>query len=262
MKLKPDSLASAHAQMAHIKTESNAGFFTNYCWQEMVGPQILTAATARTILLANDEHDFFRLFFFSNDLADLEQTLREADFPGDIVTGYLTKAVDENVIAVFPRSGFYPIATYRRMATYRLPRQQANRALEYAVGSDVDQLHDHLFQAFNKYTDHLPSKDRLLHYVANQQVIVKRQADQILGAVCFQLRGPWVNYNYLYNFSSNSLDFLRLQNNFYGVMHQRGIRAGFLWVNQTNTRLAALHQTMGWHFDGLNDHFYFRPRAH
>ena len=65
----------------------------------MAGPQILTAATARSILLANDEHDFFRLYFFTTDLADFEQILRDAYFPGNVVAGYLTRAADENIAA-------------------------------------------------------------------------------------------------------------------------------------------------------------------
>jgi hypothetical protein len=258
MKLKPDTLASIHEQMALVKAQSTGGFFTNYFRQEMVGPQILTAASARSLLLANDEHDFFRLYFFTSDLADLEQILRDAEFPGDVVAGYLTKAADGNIGAAFQQSGFNPIATYRRMITYRLPPQRPNPALEYAIAADVDQLYEDLFQTFNKFTDHLPTKDRLHGYVVNRWVIVNRQADRILGAVCFQLQGPRVNYNYLYNLSHNGLDFLRLQNNFYGVMHQRGIRAGFLWINQTDTRLAALHESMGWRFDGLQDYFYLR----
>jgi len=258
MKLKPGTLASAHEQMALVKAQSTGGFSTNYFRQEMVGPQIFTAATARSVLLANDEHDFFRLYFFTNDLADLEQTLRDVNFSGDVVAGYLTKAADENIAAAFQQSGFNPIATYRRMVTYRLPPRQPNPALEYAIAADVDQIHEGLFQTFNKYTDHLPTKNRLLDYVVKQQVIVNRQAGRIVGAVCFQLQGPLVNYNYLYNLSLDGLDFLRLQNNFYGVMHQRGIRAGFLWVNQTATRLAALHYSMGWRFDGLQDYFYLR----
>jgi hypothetical protein len=259
MKFKADTLASAHEQMARIKAQSTSGFFTNYFRQEMVGPQILTAATAkRSVLLANDEHDFFRLYFFTNDLADLEQMLREADYPADVVAGYLTKAADENVASTFQRSGFNPIATYNRMLSYRLPTQRPNPALEYAVPADVDQIHEGLFRTFNKYTDHLPTKNRLLGYVVNHQVIVNRQAGRVLGAVCFQLQGPRVNYNYLYNLSADALDFLRLQNNFYGVMYQRGIRTGFLWINQTETRLAALHQSMGWRFDGLHDYFYLR----
>jgi hypothetical protein len=258
MRFKPDTLARLHEQMALVKAQSTGGFFTNYFRQEMVGPQVLTAATARTVLLANDEHDFFRLYFFTSDLADLEQILRGVDFPGDVVASYLTKAADENIAAAFQQSGFNPIATYRRMITYRLPQQRRNPALEYAIAADVDQLHQDLFQIFNKYTDHLPTKNRLHGYVVNQWVIVNRQVGRILGAVCFQLEGPRVNYNYIYNLSGNSLDFLRLQNNFYGVMNQRGIRAGFLWIDQTNSRLIALYESTGWRLDGLKDYFYLR----
>jgi hypothetical protein len=262
MKFKLDTLANAHEQMALIKAQSAGSFFTNYFREEMVGPQILTAATARSVLLANDEHDFFRLYFFTSDLADLGQTLRNVDLPGDVVAGYLTKAADkvadENIAAAFQQSGFNPIATYRRMLTYRLAPQQPNPALEYAVTADVDQLYEGLFRTFNKYTEHLPTKNRLHGYVENQWVIVNRQAGRILGAVCFQLQGQRVYYNYLYNLSRNALDFLRLQNNFYGVMHERGIRAGYLWINQINTRLAALHKSMGWRFDGLKAYFYLR----
>jgi hypothetical protein len=260
MKLKEDTLARVHERMALVKAQSTGGFFTNYFRQELVGPRILSVATPRTVLLVNDEHDFFRLYFFTSDLAELQRILREAEFPGEIVAGYLTKAADEMVAAAFQHSGFSPIATYRRMITYRLPSQRPNPALEYAIAADVDQIYGSLFQTFNKYTDHLPTKGRLHRYVENQWVIVNRQDGRIRGAVCFQLEGPRVNYNYLYNLSRNAVDFLRLQNNFYGVMHQRGIHAGFLWINQTETRLAALHGSVGWRFDGLKDYFYLRSR--
>jgi hypothetical protein len=259
MNFKQESLPRVHEQMAAVKAQSNSGFFTNYFRQELVGSQILTVATGRSVLFVNDEHDFFRLYFFTSDLGELEQILRDAEYPGNVVVGYVTKAADENVAAALHHSGFNPIATYRRMTSYRLPLQGPNSDLEYAMAGDIDQIHDSLFQAFNKYTDHLPTKDRLLRYIKNQWVIVNRQDDWIRGAVCFQLEGPRVNYNYIYNLSRDALDFMRLQNNFYGVMHQRGIHAGFLWVNQTESRLAALHESMGWRFDGLNDYFYLRP---
>ena len=50
MKLKPETLAECHEQMAESKPSPPA-FFTNYFGQEMVGQQILVAATARSILL-------------------------------------------------------------------------------------------------------------------------------------------------------------------------------------------------------------------
>ncbi len=258
MNFKPESLPTVHEQMAAVKAQSKSGFFTNYFRQELVGPRILSAATGRSVVFVNDEHDFFRLYFFTSDLGELQQILGGAEFPGNVVVGYITKAADENVAAALQHSGFSPIATYRRMISYQLPQQGPNPGLEYATPGDIDQIHDGLFQAFNKYTDHLPTKVRLLRYIENQWVIVNRHDDRVCGAVCFQLEGPRVNYNYIYNLGRNPMDFFRLQNNFYGVMHQRGIQAGFLWVNQTQSRLAALYESMGWHFDGLNDYFYLR----
>ena len=190
MNFKPESLPRVHEQMEVVKAQSKSGFFTNYFRQELVGPHILTAATGRSVLFINDEHDFFRLFFLTSDLADLKQMLSDVDFPGDVVAGYLTRAADENIAAAFQQAGFNPIATYRRMITHRLPPQRPNSALEYATASDLNQLYEDLFQTFNRYTDHLPTKDRLLRYIENQWVIVNRQNGQIGGAVCFQLEGP------------------------------------------------------------------------
>jgi hypothetical protein len=258
MTLEPETLPKVHEHMAAVKAQAKNGFFTNYFRQELVGPHILTAATGRSVLFVNDEHDFFRLYFFSSDLDELERMLRDAEFCASVVVGYITKAADENVAGALQHSGFSPIATYRRMISYDLPAERPNSGLEYAVASDLDQIHDGLFQAFNKYTDHLPTKARLLRYIENQWVIVNRQDGQVCGAVCFQLEGPRVNYNYIYNLSRNPICFLQLQNNFYGVMHQRDIHAGFLWINRTESRLASLHESMGWRFDGLNDYFYLR----
>jgi hypothetical protein len=104
--------------MALVKAQSAGGFSTNYFRQEMVGPQILTAGTARSVLLLNNEHDFFRLYFFTSDLADLEQILREVDFPGDVVAGYLTKpaseAADEKIAATFHHSGFSSLKEFAK----------------------------------------------------------------------------------------------------------------------------------------------------
>ena len=258
MKPTPESLSRVHEQMARVKAESAGGFYTNYSRQELSGTQILSAATARTVLLLNNEHDFFRLYFFTTDAADLHQTLGSLECPGPTVTGYLTRSVDQRVAAAFKRSGFEPIATYRRMINYQLPVHQLNPALQYARAADLDQLHQGLFERFNKYTDHLPTKDRLHRYIENQWVIVNRDADEIRGAVCFQLEGPRVNYNYVYSLTGNGIDFLNLQNGFYRLMRQHGIQAGFLWVNETEQGLSRLHNSMGWQFDGLKDYFYLK----
>src|SRR5207249_103027 len=104
-----------------------------------------TAATARSVLLANDEHDFFRLYFFTSDLADLEQILCDVDFPGDVVAGYLTKTADENIAPTFQQSGFNPLPTYRPRITYRYPpqphRPRFSPAAKYFLSRDASPRH-------------------------------------------------------------------------------------------------------------------------
>lgn len=258
MKPNSESLGTLHERMARVKAGSAGDFHTNYFRQELTGQQILSVATERTVLAFNNEHDFFRLYFFTTDPSDLEEVLRSTKFPGDTVTGYLTRSADQKITAAFLESGFGLIATYRRMISYQLPAYRPDGTLQYASVADVDQLHDRLLENFNKYTDHLPTKDRLHRFIENQWVIVSRDGDRIPGAVCFQLEGPRVNYNYVYSLTGNAVDFLRLQNKFYGLMQQRGIHAGFLWLNENERPLARLHQSMGWQFDGLKDYFYLR----
>src|SRR5436190_8198467 len=105
MEFTPETLADVHARMAQIKAHAYGNFSTNYFRQEMVGQQILVTATDQTILLANDEYDFFRLYFFTSDPVDLGQVLQHARYPGEVVAGYLTKNLDKNVAAAFEQGG-------------------------------------------------------------------------------------------------------------------------------------------------------------
>jgi hypothetical protein len=63
MEFRPETLANVHARMAQIKAHAHGSFYTNYFRQKMVGQQILVTTTDQTLLLANDEYDFFRLYF-------------------------------------------------------------------------------------------------------------------------------------------------------------------------------------------------------
>jgi len=79
--------------------------------------------------LANEEHGFFRLYFFTSDLVDLEQILREVDFPGDVVASYVTRVA----AAAFQQSEFNPIAT--RNTPITCPRKIASAVTSQMSGS-------------------------------------------------------------------------------------------------------------------------------
>ena len=75
MEFRPETLANVHARMAQIKAHAHGSFSTNYFRQKMVGQQILVTTMEQTLLLANDEYDFFRLYFFTSNLVDLRRVL-------------------------------------------------------------------------------------------------------------------------------------------------------------------------------------------
>ena len=75
MQFQPDTLADIRRRMDEVKSHSQGGFATNYFLQEIVGRQLFSATTNRTVLFVNDEFDFFRRpIIFSTDLADLAGT--------------------------------------------------------------------------------------------------------------------------------------------------------------------------------------------
>jgi len=258
MKFDSDTIENVMARMDAVKAGSKFGFLTNYFRQEMVGNVILSAGTERSVVFVNDEHDFFRLFFFTTDLPDLSRVLAALEFPGPVVAGYLVKSGESPVSDVFHNSGFKNIAVYRRMTNLTLPRRPISSSIVYADQSDFEQIYQDLFEIFNKFTDHLPTRKRLLAYINNRQVILNRREGRILGAVIFQLLGRQVNYNYLYNRNNNSLALLMLQADFYAIMTEKGVRSGFLWVNATNSGVIRMQESLGWKFDGLQDHLYLK----
>ena len=81
MKFDSDTIENVMARMDAVKAGSKFGFLTNYFRQEMVGNVILSAGTERSVVFVNDEHDFFRLFFFTTDLPDLSRVLAALEFP-------------------------------------------------------------------------------------------------------------------------------------------------------------------------------------
>lgn len=245
-----------------VKQRGQGAFLTNYFQAQMVGPRILCGATERSVLFANEEHDFFRVYFFSTDVDDLERSLAALALPRPAVCSYLTKRADLRILESLERAGFVPHAVFRRMTNSSLPTQTSGSAPNFATPVELEQIHDALFETFDPYTSHLPTRERLLEYINARQILVNRHDDKVTGALVFQLQGRQTNYNFLYNRSGNPMDLLSLQSAFYRLLGEKGIRAGFLWVDRRNTGVSRMHERMGWRFEGLEDHFHLKALNH
>ena len=261
MTLEPTTLPALLDRMAALKAAGGA-ISTNYFRQEMAGSNLLAAATDRSVVFLNDEFDFFRLYYFTRDLADLGDVLSRLPYPGTTVCGYLTKsAPDAPTLAALQQGRLERHSHFRRMTHTKLPVRPAALTTSYAEPADADALYAELFAIFDPFSDHLPKRETFATWITQRQVLVNRRDAAITGAVVFQILGKQVNFNYLFSRSADPMDLLRLQSSFYAEMHTRGLRSGFLWVNATNTPIIRLHASFGWKFDGLEDRFHlFRPR--
>jgi hypothetical protein len=232
--------------------------YTNYFKQQLNGADIFYFSSASTVIFLNDDYDFYRLYFVSGNLEELNQFFKVIEWKTNLVIDYITKSTDGNLECVFQANGFQFLSTYLKMRHLALPNVKVNSRLYFANEEQVDLLLSHLLKDFNPYTDHLPTRLMLLNYIRNRWVIINGEPNDIRGYIVFQVLGKHVNCNFVYNSSNNVLDWLFLQRNLYGLMNQQGIRRGFLWVESENVEVIKMYKTQGWYFDGVIDKFFVR----
>lgn len=257
MDIKQFTLEGLEEWMAGIKKRGGGNIVTNYFKQRMTGSVILGICTDRSVMFVNDDADFLHLYFYSSDLDDLEALLKAARFPAPVVIDYITKEPDEQVKEAFRDAGFSAYATFVRLSNYNLRTNEKSNRVQHAETEDLEELW-RLLMKFDKYTDHLMEKEKLLRLIREQQVIVNKKDGAIKGYIMFQTMGAKVNFNHFYNRSDDPRDTMILLESFYNVLQERGIKSGILWVNVENIRVLKLHKQFGWREDGLKDLFYIK----
>ena len=257
MKLEHANLMSIESRMDEIKKAVQSNILTNYFKQPMTGNTILGTCTRRSILFLNDDTDFYRLYYYSSDQSDLAALLKDACSPGRIVIDYVTREPDEHLQQAFREAGFRDYAMFVRLANHHLKVYDQPRCLQYAEPGDLDGLWSRLME-FDKYVDHFPDKQTLLRLIEDRQALLNKVDGAIRGYIIFRVMGSKANFNYFYNKSDDPRDTLVLLRNFYGVLHERGIKSAIAWVNITNSRVLRLHAQFGWKEDGLKDFFYLK----
>jgi hypothetical protein len=254
------SLPEIHAVLSRIPIEGRT-FQTNYFRQHLVGDSFGLYSAPHTLVFLQPDQDFFRLFYATVDSGELMEILKGFQYPGTTVVGYIARNPDPQMCAGFEQAGFGPHAVFLKMTNHALRPAKTNVHLSYAEAVEVDILLARLQADFDRYTSHFPDRDTLLGYIEKRWVLVNRKGPDIKGYVIFQIVGRHAHYNYIANHSEGPMDWLVLQRNFYGVMTERGISAGFLWVENTNERVIRMHKSFGWTLDGVQDLFYLRKSS-
>jgi hypothetical protein len=262
MTCQTTDLREIERAIAQLQSKGKQGnFHTNYFRQHLSGTKYYSWVGDDTIVFFTNDRGFHRVYYFTYRLEQLAPMLAGLQRETDLVLGYITKTRDERLLEIFRQAGYVHHAVLRKMRCDALPRAKTNAALRYATLAQVDELHARLPQDHDPYTGYLPTREELAGYVQQRWVIVNCANDptgKVLGYIVFQILQKQVNCNFIFNRSDNALDWTALQRNFYGIMQDRGIHRGFLWVNSGNTEVIRMYQAQGWYFDGVVDEVFVR----
>ncbi len=224
---------------------------TNFFRQTLTGTRYWSVSGERSFIFVTDDLDFLRLFFITKDPGDLKSLLGRVVLPSTTVTALVGRQFHPDILEAFLVNGHRHHALFRRMTTRSLRVAKTNSRLDFAVLEDLEELLERLKTDFDPYPNHLPSRTMLTDYISNQWVLVIREGRKIIGYIIFQIIGNQVNYNFLFYSGPHPGEFLFLQNNFFGLMCRQEISTGFLWVDETNTRVLKMNEVSGWKLDGL-----------
>jgi hypothetical protein len=205
-----------------------------------------------------DEWDFARLHFCTFDAVKLATEIQKIKWPPIVVTDWISKSGSSSAEALITGAGFHLHAIYDRILYKSLRSENTNTQLKFADLAERDSIHALLFRVFDKYADHIMPIQELDDLISQKQVIVSRDSRlAISGLVVLPTNGQNCNFNFLYN-SGGAVNLSQLLGNFYGLLTERGIQAGFSWVRRTRPQVLKLHQSFGWKTDGLVDYIFMR----
>ncbi|MGA1825067.1 MAG: hypothetical protein ACMUIP_10445 [bacterium] len=240
----------------YINKKNKNKTFTNYFKQGLNSTSFNTIWMQNTIAFLDKEGDFFRLYFYSKNLEELYEALNGLLIRPTVID-CVTNKFSINLHNVLLKSGFKKIALYKRLQNNNFPFYETNKSLLFAEKKELAFLYERLFTDFDKYLDHLPTMDKLIEYLQNDQVLVMREDSIISGYIIYRIQGKKVFLNYWFN-KGNPLNSIRLLTNFYGLMNAKGVKSGFVWVSVEKKGVLKVHQTFGYNFDGLEDHIYLK----
>jgi len=233
--------------------------FANYFLQrldEVANLRMLESE--RSVCFLHDEWDFARFYFHTFDTAELGQTLQQASWPPIVVTDWISKVDPAFADQFLAQLGFHLHATYDRIVCKSIRRERPNVHICLASDGECDTIHALLFRVFDKYADHIIPVEELGRLIADKLVLVSHDPQgSIDGLVVFPVSGQNCNFNFLFS-SRGALGLAHLLGNFYGVLTERGVQAGFSWVRRTRPMVLKLHESFGWKKDGLVDYIYLR----
>ena len=208
-----------------------------------------------SIIIRKKEGEFYRIYILTIDKGNAESLLKELEGEDFVINIPSRKPIDDwNEVLL--NSGFAYYETYSRICNPKVAtmKKRPTEIEEFAKPTDIDDIIELLSENFSLYTAHLPSRDKMLQLIEENQVFVDRfDNGHVCGVNIFNIKVP-VGYGVAWiDKGPHGLD---LQLNMFNQFIDKGVKRLVGWVRDSNTKVVKTHIRMGAIFDGLKDYTY------
>lgn len=236
-------------------------YYTNYHGEcnNKLGTFVNFVKLPKTICFGIDDNEVYRLFFFTCDVKELNDTF--SFFPVGAVIEYtgLTENPDidfDSISCIEQIDSFKRYKTnlsnfgFKEKLDNSFYKRFVNNCGEICSLSDFDEMKLLLGKIFDKRVSHLPNDEELGELIKNDNVFVVKNDEQIKTFWIFKKEGKRI-YSYQ---AYNSIQGTYLQSMWFRLFEEfkdAGFRECYAWVSDKNFFSLNLHYKFNFIFDRL-----------
>ena len=283
---KNSDIALIKEKIGLIKECSRGQFISNFFWQDKFEEKyFLSIFEDQTLAFLEKDQDFFRLYFFTANIVQLESIIAEIEYR-PLLIDFITNKPQDSLEQVFQRSGFKLYAKMLRFRNANIPilnsisganevnrnnnnilnklekfyaKHPAKLPVSFAKEVEAEHILMLLNENLDRLTGHFPTYSELTDLIRNQQILVIRNNDMVSGFLLFKISGKTCNMDQGYSDPSNDeLVNMSMFFEFYKIINIKSIKSLYCWVNEENHTVINLHQSFGFKADGLLDYVYIK----
>ena len=231
-------------------------FHTNYYFGNLKNTEFKYIINEKndSLIFLTPAEGFYRLYFATNNLNNLAilKTKLPNNIEGVLDVVFRKQLCEE--LSLFLENNFTFHAEFWRLRTSKIQNQ--NTKVEFANIEDTDEIQNSLRSTFDEFDSHFPTRDELMSYIKEKNIIINRTHEGIKGYVIFQVSGSTAHFNYFFNNDNNRLSMPKLYDGCFTELFNRKIKHVFLWVNEKNIKIKDYYQKRGFKPDGTIDKIY------
>lgn len=241
-------LKQIHYHMLLIKKDKKNTYTNFYSQQELIYQVKLLP---HSIIILKQEESFWRLYFFSNDMQKLQNTLDKIQNDIPICIEILQKQEDI-IFNSMEKQTLYIRLRKNLSKTPSIKLQQPPYKKPCA-----EKIYQLIQKDFNIYFDHLPTLEVIKDWIKNKKILSIIKEEKIIAYLVFNIKGKGAYINYIANYGGKD-SLVKIWQMLYQELNNFDIEFLHLWCDTKNTKAMNMYQIEGFSPDGLKNFIYLK----